>query len=317
MPKKIQNVLLIGGSGFIGLNLAKALSGTGAKITIFCKNPKKIKNIRFYRNFSIIKGDVYDYDSVEKSIIGKDVIINFASVVSHDSSFDVINDVKTNLIGQLNILEARKKVNPNSRYIFIGSRAQFGIVDKKSFPIKENYCQNPVSLYGIHKQTAENYCHLYKRAFNLNSIVLRLPQVYGPSLTSDKTYNIINKFVKIALKNQQFKVNGYGNDIKDFIYVGDVVDLMVKILNSDVAKGTFNVGSGNKIKLIDVAKKIIKMCSSGSYKAVTFPKDIEKFELGGFYFDISKVSKQFKWKPKISLDKGIMMTINHYKKLGN
>lgn len=307
---KIRNkkILLIGGSGFIGLNAAKALSELEADITILCKNPEKIKNIGFCRNFKIIKGDVSDYDSVEKNIMNKDVIINFASVVSSGSSFDAFEDIKTNLAGQLNVLEARKKLNQKSRYIFIGSRAQFGRVKEKDLPIKEDCPQNPISLYGIHKSAAENYCSLYYRAFGLKSIIIRLPQVYGPSLTNEETHSIIDKFIKKALKSEEFYVYGYGKDIKDLIYVDDVVEFITKVLNSGIENDIFNVGSGKKIRLKEIAKKIVDLCGSGSFRLAPFRKGTENFELGSCYFDISN-AKKFGWKPNVGIDEGIKKTI--------
>ena len=310
--EKNKKVLLIGGSGFIGVYLCKALSGLGIEVTVLSKRIYKIKKLNFSGKLKLIEGGILDYNILEKSIKGKDCIINLASIVNHYSNFDPFDDLEVNCKGQLNVLEARKKANPKSKYIFIGSRTQFGRV--KDLPVKEYDCQRPISLYGIHKQTAENYCHLYKRAFNINSIILRLPQVYGPSLTHSDTHSIINKFIEKALKNEEFKVNGYGNDIKDFVYIDDVIDLIIRALKSDICEGTFNVGSGKKIKLIDVAKKIINICASGRYKAVLFPTNIKNFELGDFYFDIAKVSKQFKWKPKTEMDDGIKKTIEFYRK---
>ena len=307
-----KKVLIIG-AGFIGTHLCKALSSLNIEVTVLSKSIDKINNLKFSGKLKLIKGDILDYDLVEKCIKGKDCIINLASVVNHYSNFDPYVDLDVNCRGQINILEARRKINPNSRYIFIGTRTQFGIVGNKNLPVKENNCQKPISLYGIHKQTAENYCYLYKRAFDIDSIILRLPQVYGPSLAKADTHSIINKFIKEALKNNEIMVNGYGKDFKDFVYIDDVVDLIIKVLKSGVREGAFNVGSGKKIRLMEIVKKIIKICEAGKYKSVPFPKDIVKFELGSFYFDISKISRQFKWKPKISLNDGIKKTIMAYK----
>lgn len=308
-----KKVLVIG-AGFIGTHLCKSLSKMDIETTVLSKNIDKISKFNFSKKLMLVKGNVLDYKIVEESVKGNDCIINLASVVHHYSDFDPYLDLDVNCRGQINILEARKKINPNSRHIFIGSRTQFGIVGKRDLPIKEDHCQRPISLYGIHKQTAENYCHLYKRAFNMDSIILRLPQVYGPSLNYSETHSIIDKFIKKAIKNEKFQVNGYGRDIKDFVYVDDVINLIIKILKSNAKGGTFNIGSNKKTKLIDIAKKVVKLSKSGSFKAVPFPKDIQNFELGSFYFDISKVSRQFKWKPKIDLDEGIKRTIEFYRK---
>ena len=306
-----KKVLLIGGSGFIGLHLAKSLSARH-QVAIFCKNPEKLKSIGFLSKVKILKGDISDCNSAEEAVRGKDEIINLASVVNAHGDFDAFEDLEVNCRGQLNVLEAIKKSNRKARYIFIGTRAQFGRAKEKDLPVKEDYPQNPISLYGIHKSAAENYCRLYKRAFGINSIILRLPQVYGPSLSLCETHSIVDKFVKKALNGEKFDVNGYGKDIKDLVYIGDFAELINKILDSKVDNGIFNVGSGRKVTLAEIAKIVVSQCRPGSFRLAPFPKDKIPFELGSFYFDISKVSKEFKWKPKTSIAEGIKKTVEFY-----
>jgi UDP-glucose 4-epimerase len=313
--KRTKRILLIGGSGFIGMHIVRALSIKKCEITLIVKQKKKkLEYLDFCKNVKSIIGDIKDYDFVEKIVSNQDVIINLASVINNGSKFDPFQDIDTNLIGQINILEARKKVNFNSIYICFGSRSQFGIVSKSELPITENQCQRPFSLYAIHKQTAENYCNLYDRSFGLKSIVLRLSIVFGYHISGEETPNFINNIVKKCFKNEMIYVNGYGKDVKDLIYVGDVADLITTIIESEINQGTFNIGSGTKISLLEVTKKIIKLCGAGRYTTVPFPKEIEKFELGDFYFDISKVKKTFKWKPKTSINVGLKKTIQFLKK---
>ncbi len=294
------------------MHLARRLLELGSDVAVFGKN--EAKNGKDFRNkINFIKGDVADYKAIEKSVKNKDAIINLAAVIQDYAEFDPYLDLEVNCRGQLNVLEARKKVNSAAKYIFIGSRTQFGKVDKKDLPVSEELCQRPVSLYGIHKQTAEDYCRLYKRAFNLKSVILRFPQVYGPGLAGKNSHSIIDRFIRKALKNEEFHVNGYGKDIKDLVYVQDAVELIVKILDSGIEEGAFNAGSGKKIRLIEIAKKIVKLCGSGSFKAVPFPRELAKFELGDFYFNITKVKKSFNWSPKTKIDEGLKKTIEFHK----
>ena len=315
MKKKIRKkkIILLGGSGFIGLHLAKRISEIGWDTTILSKDTQKISKLGFSESLTLIKGDITRYEDVLTGIKGKDCIVNLAAVCNTSSKFDPYSDLEVNCRGQLNVLESRKNSNPNSKYIFLGSRMQFGIVREDDMPIKDEHCQNPISLYGIHKTTAENYCKLYKRAFNLNSIVLRLPIVYGFNLIGDNKNNIIPHLVKKAINNEKFYINGYGSDIKDLLYVDDIIDLILLVIDSKVKNGAFNVGSGQKIRFIDLAEKIIKLLNSGSYEAVPFPKELAKFELGSFYFDTSGLKKIFKWMPKTSLDDGLIKIMDFFK----
>ena len=128
---KNKKIILIGGSGFIGLHLARRLSRFNKNITIFCRKTGKIGRLDFVKEIKLIKGDVTDYKTVEESVRNKDIIINFAAVVNPSSEFEPYIDLEVNCKGQLNLLEARKNVNPNSKYIFLGTRTQFGIVKKE------------------------------------------------------------------------------------------------------------------------------------------------------------------------------------------
>ena len=309
-----KKVLLIGGSGFIGLHLARKLAELGFDVSVFCRDAPDIKKLHFAKSIKFVKGDICNYDSVEKNIKGRDVIVNLASIVNHGSSFDPYRDLDVNCKGQINVLEARRKANQGSKYIFFGTRSQFGILKEPYKPVREDCCQRPISLYGINKQAAEHYCGLYRRAFGLKSVVIRISQVYGPSLSGEQTHSVLDKFIKSALKNEVFYVNGYGKDIKDFVYINDIVDLIVRVIKSNVENGIFNAGSGTKVALNEVAEKIVSICKSGKFKLVPFPKEIADFELGSFYFDISKTGKAFGWRPKINLDKGLKRTVDFHKR---
>ncbi len=151
MELKNQKILLIGGSGFIGLHLAKKLSEFDNYMAIFSKDAAKAKKLDFADKIRFIEGDITDYKAIEESIKDKDVIINLTAIVQDSNVFDPYLDLEVNCKGQLNILEARKKVNPSSKYIFIGTRSQFGKVKEEDLPVSEEYCQKPISLYGINK----------------------------------------------------------------------------------------------------------------------------------------------------------------------
>jgi len=289
-----NKILILGGNGFIGLHLQKRLKEDGFDVST--------------------EGDVTNYADVESKIKDKDIIVNLASIIQPLGQFDPYLDLEVNLKGQINILEARKNINPNSKYIFIGSRMQFGKVDTKYLPVAEDYSQNPISMYGVHKFTAEKYCSIYNQAYNLESIVIRLSQVYGPSLNGKSTVSIIEKFIQIALRGETFKVNGYGEDTKDLIYIDDVVEAILSLIKSPIRNATYNVGSGIGLKLVEISKMIIGECGSGNLELVPFPDNLVKFELGSFYFDISKIKNDLGWEPKINIKEGIKRMVEWHKK---
>ena len=191
---------------------------------------------------------------------------------------------------------------------------QFGRVVEKDLPVSESHPQNPVSLYGVYKTTAEGYCNVYHSAFGLSSVIVRLPPVYGPSITGQDTRSIIEKFIKKALNNESFNVNGFGKDLKDIIYVDDVVNALCAVIDSGVTNGRYNIGSGKGVLFSDVAQMIIDECGSGQYNLVPFPKELEPFEIGSFYFDISKIKNELGWIPKTNITEGIKKMVTFYKK---
>lgn len=309
-----KKILILGGSGFIGSHLTKKLVEQKAQVTIVCRNPEEIKNIEAFRDVTLVKGDTTKYEDVVAHTPGKDIVINLATVVYNTGKFDPYADLEINCRGQINILEALRNSNPTAQYIYMGSSMQFGRIDAKDLPVSEGHPQAPVSLYGVHKATAEAYCRVYERTYGLSSVVVRLPPVYGPGITGKETRSVVEMFIKKALRNEPFKVNGFGEDLKDFIYIDDVVSALIVIMSSSVRSGTYNVGSGTGVKFADVAKMIVDECKTGSYELVPFPAELEKFEVGSLYFDITKIRTELGWSPHVDIREGIKRMVAFYKK---
>lgn len=310
---KNKKILILGGSGFVGSHLVGRLVACKADVTVMCRNPEEIKNISAFKGVRLVPGDITCYEDVAKSVQKQDIIINLATIVYNTGVFEPYADLEINCKGQINTLEARKNINPSAQYIYIGSSMQFGRVNEKNLPISEDYCQMPISLYGTHKFAAENYGNIYRKVHGLPSIVVRLTPLYGPSLTGKATRSIIEKFIKKILNDETFNVNGFGEDLKDFLYVDDVVDVLMHIMESSIREGTYHVGSGAGVKFSDVARMIVDECKMGNYTLVPFPKELEPFEVGSFYFDISKIKKELGWSPKVDIREGIKRMVAFYK----
>lgn len=309
-----KKILIFGGSGFIGSHLSKKLVAEKADVTIVCRNPEEIREIEAFQGVKLVKGDIARYEDVVKYIPGKDVVINLATVVYNTGKFDPYVDLEINCKGQINILEALKNSNRTAQYIYIGSSMQFGRINPEDLPVSEEHAQAPVSIYGVHKATAEAYCKVYERTYGLSSIIMRLPPVYGPGIAGKETRSVVEMFIKKALRNEPFRVNGFGEDLKDFIYIDDVVSALMAIMASNAREGTYNVGSGTGVKFADVAKMIVEECGSGSYELVPFPAELEKFEVGSFYFDITKIKTELGWIPRVDIHEGIKKMVAFYRK---
>ena len=311
----VEEILIIGGSSFIGLHLAKSLINSDKNVTILCRNTEVFNNLDddFIKNIKVVEGDITDFNTVKENIRDKDFIINLAAVINKgDKIIDPFMDLNVNCIGQLNVLEACKQENPEAKIIWLGSRSQFGIIDKKEF-LDENYEQKPISLYGIHKQTAENYCLFYNKAFGLKTIILRPSSVYGPPVATDNDKSVINKFIKKALNDETLPVFGGGEDFKNYTYIKDLIDAMVSVMKSNIDHEVFNIGSSDNYKFVDICNTLVELCGAGKIENIDFTENQLKFDERNTCMDITKIKKQIGWEPKIGIKEGIKRTIDYYK----
>ena len=309
-----KKILIIGGQGFIGLHLIKKLVALKENVTILdLPKSNNQKNTDFLKKTKMLQGSVTDFESIKKNVKGKDYIINLAAIINRSATINnPFCDLDVNCKGQLTVLEACRRVNNTATIIWLGSRSQFGKIDQK-IKINEHHSQKPVSLYGIHKQTGENYCKFYTKAYGLNTIVLRPSSVYGPPIVGENNTNIINLFIKKALDDNILTTINGGTDYKDYLYVEDLVDAIIALIKKDVKKGAFNVGSSKSVKLVDIFNLIISQCGRGRIKNIQKSKHQLRYDEGNTYMDITKIKKATGWHPKIVIKKGIHKTINYYK----
>ncbi len=316
---KGKNVLITGGLGLIGSNLAIKLVKLGANVTIadlvlpqYGANFFNIKNI--IKKIKIEIADIRDQKAMEKLVKDKDFIFNFAAQVSHNDSLkDPFLDLDINCKGHLTVLEACRKYNKKARIFFSGSRLQFGKI--QYLPVDEKHPQEPLSVYGVHKMAGEKYYLLYNREFGLDTIVFRIANPYGPrSQMKHSKYSIVNWFIRQAMENKPITIFGEGNQLRDYIYIDDLVNAFLIAGVKKESKGNaYNVGSGVGTTFRKMCETVIKVVKKGRIEFVEWPKDYKNIETGDYVTDITKI-KNLGWKPKTSLEEGIKKTFEYYKK---
>tara|TARA_E500000178_G_scaffold28682_1_gene26201 strand:+ start:1170 stop:2084 length:915 start_codon:yes stop_codon:yes gene_type:complete len=299
LEKKINlknKILVAGGSGFLGSNLIKALNLKQYDITVLLKTRRtkfikkeKIKyfvcNIKRKNNFKLIDKK-FDY------------IINFSGNIDHKNKSETMNVHYFGLKNLLNHIDKRYL----KLFIQIGSSLEYG---RKNSPQKENRKCKPISNYGKAKYLATNYVLKNIK----KSIVLRLYQVYGPGQKKDR---LIPYVIENCLKNKTFN-SSEGLQMRDFLYVDDLVNLIKKILRSKKIKSKiYNVGSGNPKKVKYLINLILKKIKKG--KPIFGNIKMRADEIKDLYPNIQNVKKDFKWKPLIELNRGLQKTINYYAK---
>ena len=313
-----KNVLITGGAGFIGSNLAIKLVQMKANVTIVDSfipeyggnlfNLEPIKN-KVKLNIS----DVRDEHSMKYLIKEQDYLLNLAGQTSHiDSMNDPYVDLEINARAQLSILEACRRYNPKIKIVFASTRQIYG--RPQYLPVDENHPLYPVDVNGINKMAGEWYHIVYNNVYKIKSVVLRLTNTYGPRMrVKDARQTFLGVWIKNVIEENKILVFGDGKQIRDFNYVDDVVNAILLSAQSEDANGMiFNLGADDPINLEDTAKLMIEISHNANYELVPFPAERKAIDIGDYYADYRKIRSKLGWQPKISLKDGLKLTINYY-----
>jgi len=317
---KDKKVLITGGAGFIGSNLAIRLVSEGAVVTIMDSLIPEYGGNLF--NLASVKKDVWlnvsdvrDEFAMKALIKGQDFLFNLAGQTSHlDSMNNPFPDLEINSRSQLSILEACRKHNPDIRVVFASTRQVYGA--PKDLPVDERHPISPVDVNGINKVAGESYHVLYNDVYGIKTSVLRLTNTYGPRMRiKDARQTFLGIWVNRLIQNEELLVYGDGKQIRDFNYVDDVVEALILSAISDDSLGKiFNLGAEDPMSLNDVAE-IMTDCSSkgkGKWKNVPFPGELKKIDIGDYYADYRKIKSTLGWKPKVSLKEGLKKTVEYF-----
>lgn len=317
---KNKKILVTGGLGFVGSNLAIKLVELGAKVEIIdAMIPRQGAN---YFNIDSVKKEVKVYEddirdpkAVKRLIKGKDYIFHLAGQVSHvDSIRDPLKDLSINVEGTLVILEECRKNNPETKFIFTGTRGQYG--PSVRLPVDEEHPMNPMGVYAISNLCAEQMVKAYDKIHKLKTISFRITNTYGPrhQMMHDE-YGVLNWFIRKAIDNEAIPVFGDGKTLRDFLYIEDLINALIESALCDKACGeVFNIGSGKPTNFIELANIISQTAKSIEPKFTDFTIERKQIEPGDYYADISKIKKTTGWEPKVSLAEGIKLTIDYYRK---
>lgn len=316
---KGKRVLITGGLGFIGSNLAIRLVNEGAHLTLIDslipEYGGNLWNINSIKDQVIVNiSDVRDSHSLKYLIQGQDYLFNLAGQTSHlDSMTDPFPDLEINARAQLSILEACRQHNPAIKVVFASTRQVYG--KPQYLPVDERHALLPVDVNGINKLAGEWYHILYNNVYGIRTAVLRLTNTYGPRMrVKDARQTFLGIWIRRLLEGEAILVFGDGKQIRDFNYVSDVVDALLLSALSDDANGEiFNLGAEDPINLIDTAKLMSSLCENASYEVVKFPEDLKKIDIGDYYADYRKIRSKLGWKPKISLEEGLKKSLDYFK----
>lgn len=314
-----KNIIITGGLGFLGSNLARKVIELGAKVTLidtlnplYGGNYYNIKGIE--DKVTLIINDVRNIEIIEPFIKKADIIYHFAAQVSYIDSLNMPNeDYNLNAQSTLIILELCRKHNPKAKILFASSRMVLGKVEGDMMTEEVN--PNPLSLYGIHKLTSEKYLGMYYKDFGIPYVVLRITNPYGiRQQIKHSKYSLVGWFIRQAMEEKEISIFGTGTQLRDYIYSEDIVNAFILCAVNENAVGQIvNIGSGVSTQFKDMVETVIKVVGKGQVKYIPWPKEYEKIETGDIRTDISKLKSLTGWKPENSIEEGILKTYDYYK----
>lgn len=314
-----KKILITGGLGFIGSNLARKLVGIGAEVTLvdslIPEYGGNLFNIRDFRDEVTINiSDVRDPHSMRYLIQNQDFLFNLAGQTSHmDSMQDPFTDMEINCHSQLSILEACRNYNPGIKVVFASTRQIYGKPDYN--PVDEKHPIRPADVNGINKMAGEWYHILYNNVYNIRTSVLRLTNTYGPGMRiKDARQTFLGIWIRLLLEDKSFEV-WEGHQLRDFTYIDDAVDaFLLAAANPDADGKVFNIGGKPPMSLKDLADLLTVIHGSGKYLQKAYPEDRKKIDIGDYYSNYDLITSVLGWEPKISLTEGLTRTLEYYQK---
>jgi UDP-glucose 4-epimerase len=286
-----RKVMITGGLGFIGSNLARQLVDLEADVLLvdslipdYGGNLFNIDGIADRVRVNV--ADIRQQTTMNYLVQDRDVIFSLAGQVSHiDSMRDPYTDLDINCRSQLTVLEACRNHNPGVKVVFAGTRQVYGRPD--SLPVDETHLVRPTDVNGINKAAGENYHIVYNNVFGVRGCSLRLTNVYGPrQLLKHSRQGFIGWFVRLAIEGRQISIYGDGSQQRDFVYVDDAADAFLRAGASDACNGeVFNIGGDEPITHRDLAAMLVRVAGSGTVQYVEWPPDKKAIDIGSFYAD--------------------------------
>lgn len=314
-----RRILVTGGLGFIGSNLAQRLVDCGAEVTLvdslipeYGGNTFNVKG--FEDRLTVNIADVRDPHSMRYLIQDKDYLFNLAGQTSHmDSMSDPFTDLEINCRAQLSILEACRNYNSDVRLVFASTRQLYGKPER--LPVDEHHLLRPVDVNGINKMAGEWYHILYNNVYGIPATSLRLTNTYGPRMrVKDARQTFLGIWLRLVLEGKPFEVWG-GEQLRDFTYVDDAVDaFLLAAIRPRAVGGIFNVGGDAVVSLEELAALLVEANDgNGEFAVREFPGDRKRIDIGDYYADDGLIRKMLSWQPRVSLLEGLRRSLEFYR----
>jgi UDP-glucose 4-epimerase len=313
-----KQVLVTGGLGFIGSNLAIRLVELGAQVTLLDAmipgHGGNLFNIETVKDDVAVNfSDIRDEHTLNYIVRGKDYVFHLAGQNDHIlSQTNPYPDIDINIKGSVVLLEACRRSNPDARLVYTGTRGEYGSVAK--LPAREDAPINPKGLYELSSLTAQKVFKIYNDNHGIRNVTLRITNVYGPRAQMQHSrFGVANWFVRQAIGGDTITVYGDGRILRDFVYVDDCVSAILASACTEDAYGeVINVGSDAPSSFGELAEVVVDEAGCGKWELAPFAKERALQEPGDFYSDITKIRRLMGWEPTTPLREGIRRTVDFY-----
>lgn len=313
-----HRVVITGGLGFIGSNLAHSLVEAGAEVTILDSlDPRSggdINNIRGIEDrVELVSGDICEFDAVATVVQQAAYLFHCAAHTSHPYSMrDPQLDVTVNCIGTLNVLEALRRFQPGAQMVYVGTSTQIGPMIAN--PITERHPVAPVDIYSANKAAAEYYCRIYASVYDLAVNAVRLPNVYGPRANiSSPDFGFVNYFIGLAIQGQPLTIYGDGEQLRSVLFVEDAVTALAAASQAN-SRGKFWFATDDwSVSVNELAERIVAACGGGRVRHVEWPDERKRIDVGDIVVDSTQIQADLGWKAAVSLEAGLQATMRYFR----
>ncbi len=313
-----MKLLITGGAGFIGSHLCDKYTKEGHNVlcldNFMSGNLMNIKHLLDYRNFKLIKGDIRDFNSLEKIMRDVDVVFHLAAQIHVDRSYiEPQLTYEVNVIGTQNILEVAR-IYDAKRVIYASTSEVYG--SAQYVPIDERHPLNAPHPYGASKIAADRMCYAYMQTYGMNISILRLFNIFGPRQRDIGYGGVISIFARRVLSDMSPIIFGDGLQTRDYTYIEDAIRAYDLLLNHDEPiTEPINFGSGREVSILDLANMVIEFCGKeGNIKPIQVEPRIGEVER--LIADATKAQELFDWEPKYNFEKGLKEFVQWYKDYG-